>query len=153
MVSRLGRPAWVVIALAAVLAGCEHADLPVPAACALSAGALERALAAAPGPVRLADRTPISVCVADARTDVELQQVGGVLSAAADQLAVRALTSPPAALALGYLVGATRRGAARTNGVAGQLQQRIEMAAALRDAGPASLAALHRGIVAGQGSG
>jgi hypothetical protein len=53
------------------------------------------------------------------------------------------------------LVGATRRGASHTNGVAGQLQQRIEAAAGLRAAHPAAaaLAALHQGILAGQSSG
>jgi hypothetical protein len=153
MFRRLGRAAGIAIGLAATLAACDQSTPPLPASCQSSRVALEQALAAAPGPVRLAGGTPISTCVARARTDAQLQQVGSLLSVTADQLAARAVTDPAAALELGYLVGATRRGADRTNGVASQLRQRIETAAALRDAGPAPLAALHRGIGAGQSSG
>lgn len=141
------------VALAVGLAGCGGAAPSLPATCTLSPGVFERALAAAPGPVRLADGTPISVCVDRARSGAQLLNVGTVLSAAADDLATRAAARPPVALELGYLVGATRRGAAHTNGVAAQLAQRIDAAAALRGAGAAALAALHQGIAAGQSRG
>ena len=141
-----------VVALVAGLAGCGGATPPLPATCALSAGAFEQALAAAPGPVRLTDGTPISVCVDRARSGADLVNVGTVLTAAADDLATRA-TRPAVALELGYLVGATRRGATHTNGVAAELRHRIDAAAALRGAGAAALAALHQGIAAGQSSG
>jgi hypothetical protein len=151
MRSRRGRPAGIAIGLAAAaLVGCAQRTAPLPPACAVTAGALERALLAAPGAVRLDAGTPISVCVERARTATDLQQVGSLLSTAADALAPAAQTRPTVAVELGYLVGATRRGAKATNGVASQLRQRIETAAALRDAGPAALAALHRGILAGQ---
>jgi hypothetical protein len=153
MLSRLGRVAGIATGLAAILAACDQSTPPVPAACATSVAGLERALSSAPGPVLLAGGTPISECVDRARTDAQLQQVGSLLSATADHLAAHAVADPAAALELGYLVGATRRGASHTNGVASQLRQRIETAAALRDAGPAPLAALHRGIGAGQSSG
>jgi hypothetical protein len=155
MTSRLGRPARIAIGLAAVLAGCERGTPPLPPACILSAAAFERALSAAPRPVRLAGGTAISTCVDRARTAADLQNLGTLMSAAADDLATRAADRPAVALELGYLVGATRRGARHTNGVAGQLQQRIEAAAALRAAHPgtAALAALHQGIAAGQSSG
>jgi hypothetical protein len=146
------RPVAIVAGLAVVLAGCGGTP-PLPDSCAVSAGAFEHALAAAPGAVRLTDGTPISTCVARARDVQQLEQVGGLLTSEADHLAVRAVRDPTAALALGYLVGATRRGAAATNGVAAQLARRVDTAAALRGAGPASLAALHRGIVAGRGDG
>jgi hypothetical protein len=152
MWSRLGRPVGIAIGLAAALSACSSAKPPLPAACQTSPAGLESALTHAPGPVRLPDGTAISTCV-DRAGDAALQQVGTLLSSSADQLAARALTSPKLALDLGYLVGAVRRGAAHSNGLTSQLQQRIEVAAALRGAGPAPLAALHQGILAGQRSG
>jgi hypothetical protein len=153
MWSRLGRPVGLAIGLAAALSACSSAKPPLPTACQTTGPAgLESALTAAPGPVRLPGGTAISTCV-DRAGDAYLQQIGTLLSSTADQLAARALASPTVAVDLGYLVGAVRRGAAHSNGLTSQLQQRIEVAAALRGAGPAPLAALHRGIVAGQRSG
>ena len=140
------------IGLTVALGGCGDGKAPLPAACVASRATLEHALAAAPGPVRLPGGTPISTCV-ERTDDSSIQVVGTVLSVTADHLAARAVADPAIALDLGYLVGAVRRGAARTNGLAGQLQQRIGAAAALRGAGPGPLAALHRGIGAGQTSG
>ncbi len=153
MWSRPGRAVGIAIGLAAALAACGSGTPPLPASCAISSAALEQELTAAPGPVRLPGGTPISACVDGARTQVQLQQVGSLLTGVADQIAAGAATRPALALQLGYLVGAARRGATHTNGVASQLRDRIEAAAALRDGGPASLAALHRGILAGQSSG
>jgi hypothetical protein len=147
------RSVGIVAGLALGVAGCGAAAKPLPVACTVSAGAYERALASAPAAVRLTDGTPISTCVARALQVEQLEQVGGLLTSEADRLAVGAVGNPATATALGYLVGATRRGAAQTNGVAAQLARRVETAAALRDAGPASLQALHRGNVAGQTSG
>ncbi len=140
------------LGLTVALGGCGDGKAPLPGACLGNRATLERALAAAPGPVRLPGGTPISTCVERA-DDSSLQLVGTVLSTTADHLAAQAPADPAIALDLGYLVGAVRRGAAPTNGLAGQLRQRIEAAAALRDAGPGPLAALHRGIGAGQSSG
>ncbi len=152
MPRRASRPLGIVAGVALGLAGCGGTPA-LPVACTVSADAYDHALAAAPGPVRLTDGTPISTCVARARSTEQLEQVGGLLSTEADRLAARAVADPAAALALGYLVGATRRGAAQTNGVAAELARRVETAAALRGAGAASLQALHRGIVAGQPGG
>ncbi|MGI8802496.1 MAG: hypothetical protein ACR2KV_10035 [Solirubrobacteraceae bacterium] len=154
MWSRLGRRAGIAFGLVAGLAACGAAAPSTPAACMTGTAAIEQALAVAPGPVRLADGTTISTCIADASgSGIQLEEVGSLLIGTADRLAVRAVASPPDALELGYLIGAARRGAARSTGLAGQLRQRVEGAGALRGAGPASLAALHRGILAGQDTG
>lgn len=146
--------AGIVVGLAVGLGACGGAGSPPPPACgAAASAALEQALASAPAAVRLAGGTAISVCVARARTLTQLERIGGLVTGAADRLAVRAVRDPQAALELGYLIGATRRGAALTNGLASQLQTRVEAAGALRGAGAAPLAALHRGILAGQASG
>ncbi|MEA2302252.1 MAG: hypothetical protein QOE44_2787 [Solirubrobacteraceae bacterium] len=150
---RFGRPVGIVIGLAAALAACDAKAPPPAPGCAAGSAALERALASAPAAVRLPGGTPISACVDHARTAGQLLAVGSLLTGTADRLAVRAVRTPAAALELGYLVGATRRGAGHTNGIASELQRRIESAAALREAVPASLDALHRGIGAGERSG
>lgn len=146
------RTAAIVVGLAVGLGACGGAAPPPPGCGAGSAG-LEQALAAAPGSVRLAGGTAISVCVARARTVTQLERIGGLLTSEADRLAARAMGDPQAALELGYLIGAIRRGAALTNGFASQLRAHVEDAGALRGAGAAPLAALHRGILAGQASG
>ena len=136
-------------------AGCG-AEKPAPdTACTASPEAIERALQRAPGPVTLGTGTRLSDCVSRARTDAELQNAGVVLSGAADHLAIRAKRGDArAGLALGYLVGAARRGAARTTGIQAQLARRMERAAAFVDeGGPAVAAALQQGLRAGQATG
>jgi hypothetical protein len=144
-------------ALGAAPAGCGGSDpAPVDAACLDSPGAIERALARAPAPVTLASGTRLSECVAGARTDADLQNAGLVLTRAADHLAGRAQRGDAgAALDLGYLVGAARRGAARTNGIHAELAHRVESAArvAADGSGPAVAAALQRGLRAGEATG
>jgi hypothetical protein len=146
------------LALALAAAGCGSGDdaAPVAAACTASPGAIERALARAPAPVTLASGTRLSDCVAGARTDADLQNAGLVLTRAADHLADRAQRGDAgAALDLGYLVGAARRGAARTNGIHAELARRVESAArVLADGRSANLAgALERGLRAGRATG
>jgi hypothetical protein len=145
------------LALALAAAGCGEADPgPVDAACTASPGAIERALAHAPAPVALPSGTRLSECVAGARTDADLENAGLVLTRAADHLADRARRGDAAAaLDLGYLVGAARRGAARTNGIHAELAHRVESSArVLADSGRANLAAaLQRGLRAGQTTG
>ena len=136
-------------AAGAVAAGCGEDRPPLSPACTEGAGAILRALARAPGPVRLADGTRLSDCVTRAYGDGELQSLGFSLTPAADRLA--AAPTPRSALQLGYLVGAIRRGAARTNGVHVELVRRLEGTATF-DA-PALVAAARRGIRAGERSG
>ena len=137
------RPLLSVAAVAVAAAGCGGgSDETLPPACLAGEGDVVRALAAAPGPVSLEDGTPLSACVADVRSDAELQELGVILSAAADRL-------DGDDLRLGYLVGAVRRGAATTNGVALELARRLESNA--RRAGDRR--ALARGIAAGEANG
>jgi hypothetical protein len=105
--------------------------------------------------VRLSSGARLSECVANARSDSELQDAGAVLTRAADHLSAAAKRGDAtAALRLGYLVGAARRGAARTAGIHAELQRRIERTAAFLDAaGPHVVAALARGRRAGEASG
>jgi hypothetical protein len=136
--------------------GCGGADEPpFDAACTASARAIERALERAPAPVTLASGTRLSDCVSRARSDADLQNAGAVLTRAADDLAARAQRGDAhAALGLGYLVGAARRGAARTSGIHAELRRRMERAAAFIDeGGPDVSTALDRGLRAGEATG
>jgi hypothetical protein len=132
-----------VVSLAA--AGCgSHARAMSPA-CTTDRATIARALQRAPGAVRLRDGTRLSECLSTANTDAELQSFGVVITALADDLAARG-----DAVRLGYLIGAARRGAARTNGVGLELSHRLEVAARrLRD----GRAALERGLRAGERTG
>ena len=148
--------AAVALLLCLALVACGEQHRPVPAMCTAGPGVIERALAAAPRAVRLPDGTPLSACVADADTDAELQTAGLVLTTAADRLAERATRGDAvAALRLGYLTGAVRRGAAHTAGVGAELERRVSRAGAYvaEDGGAAAGAALQRGLTAGQASG
>jgi hypothetical protein len=139
-----------------VAAGCGAGDPPpLDAECTASPQAIERALARAPAPVTLRSGTRLSQCVARARSDAELQNAGLVLTRAADDLAARAQRGDArAAVGLGYLVGAARRGAKRTNGIHAELQRRVESAArVLADRGPGVARALARGMRAGEATG
>jgi hypothetical protein len=147
---------WLLVLLAAVtLAACGAAHEPLDEACVESPRAIEHALGRAPEPVRLPTGTRLSECVANARTDADLQGAGLVLTRAADQLADAARRGDTAAaLRLGYLVGATRRGARRTEGIHAQLQRRIERTTAyLGDAGQGVSSAVGRGRRAGEATG
>jgi hypothetical protein len=137
------------------LAACGQERAPLDSTCTESPEAVLRALRAVPGRVRLASGTPLSQCVARARTDAELQTVGLVLTNAAERLARRAEhRDEGAALQLGYLAGAVRRGAARTAGIHAELERRVARAGAFVDeAGPRVERALLRGIAAGEARG
>ena len=138
------------------LAACGASGAPaLDEACMSDPGAIERALTRAPHPVTLASWTRLSQCVSNARSDADLQTAGAVLTRAADHLAAQARTGDAvAALRLGYLVGAARRGARRTEGIHAELQRHIERAAAvLVDAGARVAGALAQGQRAGEATG
>jgi len=146
------------LALAALgaTAGCGSGDPPpLDAQCTASPGVIEHALVRAPQPVTLSTGTRLSECVSHARSDAELQTAGAVLTRAADDLASRARRGDTeAALGLGYLVGAARRGAKRTAGIHAELQRHIERAAAVLDGASARIAAaLADGQRAGESTG
>jgi hypothetical protein len=140
---------------AASLAACGAASAPLDGACVDSAGAIERALRRAPRPVTLPSGTRLSQCVSNARSDADLQTAGAVLTRAADHLSAEARAGDAdAALRLGYLVGAARRGARHTAGIHAELQRHIERAAAVLDGAGARIAgALVHGQRAGEATG
>lgn len=123
----------------------------MPAAC-LDERQIARAIERAPAPVRLADGTPLSRCVSlGAASDADLQALGASLTRLADDLHLAARAEQGTAVRLGYLVGAVRRGAARTLGVAAQLARRLEQTASFDDA--LTRRTLQRGVAAGEATG
>jgi hypothetical protein len=123
------RSAAVLVVLV-VLAGCggsDNSDIRItdqPPECAGDSAGLLKALGAAPGRVTV-DGRPISRCFRRNQDSAELQALGTGFLAAAQQLGDRAAADPGAALQLGYLIGAARRGAQRY-GVADEMVRRLE---------------------------
>jgi hypothetical protein len=152
--ARLTARAAIAAALASfLLSGCgASSPPPLPAACLDGPAAALRALQRAPRDVRLADGTALSRCVSLAG-DADLQSLGIVLTQVADDLRARADSDAMAALRLGYLVGAVRRGAALTPGIAAQLARRVEQATQPPIESERSRAALQRGQRLGEAGG
>ena len=137
---------------ALLVAGCGSSDpAPTPAAC-LDERAIATALARAPDQVRLPDGSALSRCVRlAAHREGDLQGLGASLTRIADDLRGAARSDPQAAERLGYLVGAARRGAARTPGLAAQLARRLGQTASFDD--PLTRDAVLRGVAAGEDTG
>lgn len=135
--------------------GCGSGDATISPGCTQGAAVVETALRGAPDKVALLDGTKLSRCIADGTDDADLQNVGQVFFMAAEHLADRARAGDTqAALQLGYLIGATVRGAGKTNGVMAELQRRIELVGGrLADRTPAMSAALRQGRAAGEAHG
>jgi hypothetical protein len=136
--------------LAAALVACgAEEEATVPLACTDGPDAVQRALADAPAPVTLGG-TPLSECLANARSQGGLQTVGGALVDVASELAPGARSNPGGreALELGYLVGAARRGA--VTGLHDELLRRLEQELVGVDT---SSEAFERGEEAGRTSG
>lgn len=147
------RRAATACALAVLLGACGSSDRPaLPASCSAATERLVAALSRAPQPVTLSDGTRLSHCVRDADSTADLQNLGVGLQQAADRLrAAAADGDAQAAVALGYLVGATRKGAAQTPGVAAELAVRVgRVAGRLLDADPTLRSAVARGLRAGE---
>ena len=117
--------------LGLIAAGCGSQDDSTPVACLEGAAAYEKALEAAPGEVRLAGETPISDCLAPNQSAGELTQVGEALIETATELnaEARAQDGGAAAVQLGYLLGAARRGAEESEGIHTDLVRRLTVAA------------------------
>ena len=115
-------------ALVLTQAACSSGAERVPPACMDSSGAFVRALAAAPGPVSV-DGTRISRCFARRSSSADVENVGAGLITVAEQLSSRAHVHPHSrsATELGYLIGASERGAARTEGIHYELLRRLQM--------------------------
>ena len=136
-----------------VAAGCGSKTTRPPASCLKGARVVEAALRAAPGPVSLAGGTRLSTCVYRAHSDSDLTTVGTIYTQVAGGLAAQVPRSERAAVQLGYLTGAVKRGASGTNGTAVELVRRLEQAAGLDGPPPSRRAAYARGIAAGARSG
>jgi hypothetical protein len=143
------------VAAAALAGGCGAEEVrPVALSCTEDPEAVRAALDRAPETVTLSDGTTISGCFETAQSAADLQNVGVTLSAAAEDLEARALEGDAdAALRLGYLVGAARKGAERTIAYSAELVRRLERSASVEDGGPQVAAALERGMAAGEARG
>jgi hypothetical protein len=147
---RAGRAATALAGvLALTVAGCGQPDTSFPSACNEGTRAIQKALEKAPAAVALPDGTTLSACVHRARDGADLQTVGAFYTAVADGLAARVNAGDFAALRLGYLLGATRKGARATNGIHEELVRRLEQSARVDGAPPARQAAFRRGLAAG----
>lgn len=133
------------LAAGALACGCARDDgrAEVPAPCLRAAAPYVEALAGAPSAVRL-DGVPISDCLAKDASQGDVQAVGSLVLQAAQRLG-----DEERALAAGYLVGALRRGSARTQGIHAEIVRRVEQEVAPL----ASSAAFERGQRAGRTSG
>ena len=140
------------LAAALLAGGCQAEEAPPPSlSCTSDRAVVARALERAPAPVRLPDGTLLSECVGRATSDAELQSFGTVAVGLADALADRSPRDEQAVVQLGYLIGAARKGAARSEGVALELVHRLEVAARrVPDGGDG---ALERGERAGERAG
>lgn len=138
---------------AATVMGCGGNDsrAELPAACRSGERALQSALAAAPAAVTI-EGTRLSDCLVAGSEAVDVQTIGAVYLSVAADLAGKAHAEPsgPAATRLGYLVGAVRRGAARTQGIHQEMLRRLEQELVLVNT---RSPAFQRGERAGRASG
>jgi hypothetical protein len=106
--------------------GCQNTKQALPPACRLPADSFQAALARAPAPVRV-DSTLLSECFVPLNDPADIQQVGATYVAVAERLADRARSGndPQAVLRLGYLIGASERGSANTQGIHEELVRRL----------------------------
>jgi hypothetical protein len=149
---------WVtttVLALVVAVAGCGTRTALLSPACTTDQAAVRQALRTAPEQVTLRDGTTLSHCISGATGDADLQNVGIIFFGVAEKLGDAAARGDGlAAVQLGYLIGATRRGASRTNGVLAELQRRVERVGSLvGERSPAAMAAIARGRAAGEDDG
>jgi hypothetical protein len=143
----VGRTGVVCLLALLALSGCDGRTPPAEACIQAQPADVLQALSGAPDHVALADGTSLSQCVRRTIDDSRLQALGATFTTAADTLARRMHTSDAAAFQLGFLIGATDRGAAQAGGFQGDLANRIA-GAAPPDSGPRR-ALLMRGRAAG----
>ena len=149
--------AIALIALGALLTGCGSTkEDTAPAACLATPAGYLTALESAPGAVRLPGDVPISDCLVPNQTGGQLASIGRSMVIAASRLNVEARRDPagPAALQLGYLLGAVSKGA---DAIHTDLVRRLNSAAHFSEGGGTQSAgferAFGRGYAAGHQSG
>jgi hypothetical protein len=100
----------------------------VPVECLAGPAAVHSALARAPREVRLGGRVPISHCFQGAASAADVQNLGAIVITATQETADRVRSAPRshAAVELGYLVGAIRRGAGPGFGIHYEAERRVE---------------------------
>jgi hypothetical protein len=146
-------------AIAFALAGCGSNDAETPVACLEGDGVYLQALERAPAAVKLRGETPISDCPVENQSGGDLATVGAAMVETATKLNAGAREDPGGAanLQLGYLIGAARDSAERTDGIHSELLRRLSTAASYnpseRPLPLAFIRAFARGIDAGQASG
>lgn len=151
--------AAILLAALALLTGCGKGEEATPTACLGGPKVFERALAAAPGAVKLEGETPIGDCLTEAQGGGEIAQVGEAMVLVATHLNARAReeAAGDAATRLGYLVGAAERGSQDTEGIHADLVRRLTVAARYAPRGqplpPSFLARYHEGFDAGRAGG
>ena len=147
--------AWAAAgAVAAVFAsGCGGGQDPPPTACSDGARTVLGALRRAPGDVSLEGGTLISTCVRRSLDTGQIQTLGFTYLAAANSELRLMPHSDAAALQLGFLVGAVRRGANKTNGVQLELVRRLDQVAGVGGPPGPRRAAYRRGMAAGEDHG
>jgi hypothetical protein len=142
-----------VIAAGIAVAGCGAEDPPeTPSVCAAPAAEYLAALESAPSEVRLPGGTPISDCLVPEQEGGALANVGQSMIAAATELNQDARRDPtgPAAVELGYLVGAVEKATDSTSGIHEDLKLRLNSAARFAGPGDGRLAiGIERGLTEG----
>jgi hypothetical protein len=145
--------------LALVGSGCGGQDDSTPVACLEGAAAYEKALRDAPDPVLLLGETRISDCLASNQEAGDLARIGEAMIDTATGLnaEAREQSGGPAARQLGYLIGATERGAERSEGIHADLVRRLTVAARYAPGreplSPQFLTAYREGFDAGRSGG
>jgi hypothetical protein len=123
-----GRALFCAVMSVALVAGCGNKDVIVPAVCEEGPATVETALRGAPGEVRLDGGVRISDCLQQAASAADVQNLGSTFLATAQQLADEVRRDPhsDAAVQLGYLIGALRRGAGTRVGVHYEAVRRVQ---------------------------
>jgi hypothetical protein len=120
--------------------------------CLENATAVSRALTSAPGDVRLGGRVKISDCFQNAASSADVQNLGAIFIEATGDTAARVRRAPHshAAVELGYLVGAVRRGATTDGGIHYESERRVEQELV---GVPTGTPEFRRGLAAGRRAG
>jgi hypothetical protein len=141
--------------LTLLASGCGSQDDSTPVACLEGAAAYEEALRDAPGEVLLGGESPIGECLASNQQAGDLARVGEALVETATSLNAEARTKDggAAALRLGYLLGAARRGAEGSEGIHADLIRRLTVAARFAPGKQPLSPAFYRAYEAGYAAG